>query len=575
MRYPEVVIDPSIVYTTKRGERYNIIENLGKQKQDYGKNITMVRIRFIDTGYEKDVMYTNAVHGKVSDPYFKDVLGIACKGELDTEFDQTIYNRWYGMLSRCYNKKDVNYNRYGAKGVTVCPEWLIFANFLRDFKNLPGYEQYASASMAERGSFHLDKDYLQLGVPTNQKVYSPSTCVIMHANKNFNLALNRVSVNSNFIKSYTGVKYIGEVYQAVYNDGNTETIIGYYVTDIAAANAYRYFCLDHNIPYDNELISSDILDRTVLPYYITNPRKEFLESLYQERMDTTLKENNITIGQHFTDKAGEEFEIIDISEPQRTTFLKAIATIRYLSTGYVTKVTTKAILNGLVNNNKLMPSVCGIGIIGTFERTWLSDKIYNMWYRLLQYLTTNYPDNPIAHIYEPWLIFTNFLKDVQYLEGYHKFFSAHVTYHQLGIYKNVMGIPKENWVFGPDVCYIAVNDEEDKCKFMYENENPMNALGVFDTGRSFKVAMMHPYTKQMIRNSFTNFDAAANMYNHLCNAFYGISPNILVPYMSYDECMKYKIEGHKKQFKSPYDVKPESEINREARCLSRYGMTFD
>jgi hypothetical protein len=27
------------------------------------------------------------------------------------------------MIARCYNKKSINYNRYGAKGITVCDEW--------------------------------------------------------------------------------------------------------------------------------------------------------------------------------------------------------------------------------------------------------------------------------------------------------------------------------------------------------------------------------------------------------------------------------------------------------------------
>lgn len=33
------------------------------------------------------------------------------------------YRAWRHMMNRCYNKKMQNYVRYGAKGVTVCPEW--------------------------------------------------------------------------------------------------------------------------------------------------------------------------------------------------------------------------------------------------------------------------------------------------------------------------------------------------------------------------------------------------------------------------------------------------------------------
>lgn len=574
MRYSEVVIDPSVVYTTKRGERYNIIENLGKQMQSYGKNVTMVRIRFIDTGYEKDVVYTRAVHGKVSDPYFKDVLGIACKGELDTEFDQNIYNRWYKMISRCYNENDSAYQYYGAKSVTVCPEWLVFANYLRDFKNLPGYNEFATANPEEKDLYHVDKDYLQSDLPHNQRVYSPSTCIIIPANKNSKL-VNSSNISPNFIKSYTGVTYLNGVYQASYDDGYIETIIGYYTTDTAAASAYMYFCLDHNIPYNTELLNTDIILRERLIYFTTKNQKEELRSTYENKMSNTLEDRNMVIGQQFFDRSGDPFVIIDISKPERTTYLRAIATIKYPSTGFITKVTTKAIMDGTINGNKFRPSVCGIGAIGVFERNWLSDKIYNMWYRLLQYLTTNYPDNPTAHIYEPWLLFTNFLENVQYLDGYHKFFSKTIANNRLGIYKNVMGIPKENWVFGPDVCYIASVDEEDKYKFMYENNDPNTAIGVNNINGNYKIRITNPYTGQEIRYTFDNFIAAANMYNYIYKAFYGFAPNNLVQYMDYNECMRHRLEGYKKPLYQFYYLIPESENNREARCLARYGMTFD
>ena len=35
-----------------------------------------------------------------------------------------IYNTYRGMKDRCYNKNNSAYKNYGAKGVTVCDEWL-------------------------------------------------------------------------------------------------------------------------------------------------------------------------------------------------------------------------------------------------------------------------------------------------------------------------------------------------------------------------------------------------------------------------------------------------------------------
>lgn len=48
-----------------------------------------------------------------------------------------LYSIWSNMKSRCYNKNKPDYCYYGAKGITVCDEWLTFEGF---FNNIPlGY----------------------------------------------------------------------------------------------------------------------------------------------------------------------------------------------------------------------------------------------------------------------------------------------------------------------------------------------------------------------------------------------------------------------------------------------------
>jgi hypothetical protein len=39
------------------------------------------------------------------------------------------YFRWRSMRSRCYFKSSPEFIRYGARGITVCDEWLDFATF--------------------------------------------------------------------------------------------------------------------------------------------------------------------------------------------------------------------------------------------------------------------------------------------------------------------------------------------------------------------------------------------------------------------------------------------------------------
>ena len=38
--------------------------------------------------------------------------------------DSRLYRIYYGMRTRCYNKDDISYDKYGARGITICDEWL-------------------------------------------------------------------------------------------------------------------------------------------------------------------------------------------------------------------------------------------------------------------------------------------------------------------------------------------------------------------------------------------------------------------------------------------------------------------
>lgn len=42
------------------------------------------------------------------------------------------YHSWRAMIRRCTKDTDKDYPRYGGKGVTVCPRWLEYANFVAD-----------------------------------------------------------------------------------------------------------------------------------------------------------------------------------------------------------------------------------------------------------------------------------------------------------------------------------------------------------------------------------------------------------------------------------------------------------
>lgn len=57
-------------------------------------------------------------------------------GEISIE-----YRTWSSMLSRCRNTKDPKYKNYGARGIQVCPEWLVsYPEFLADMGRRPSSE---------------------------------------------------------------------------------------------------------------------------------------------------------------------------------------------------------------------------------------------------------------------------------------------------------------------------------------------------------------------------------------------------------------------------------------------------
>lgn len=47
------------------------------------------------------------------------------------------YKVWGAMKARCTNPKNPQYKDYGGRGITVCPEWAKFENFIADMGKRP------------------------------------------------------------------------------------------------------------------------------------------------------------------------------------------------------------------------------------------------------------------------------------------------------------------------------------------------------------------------------------------------------------------------------------------------------
>ncbi len=77
-----------------------------------------------------------------------------------------LHGIWTAMKQRCYNKNTTAYKYYGAKGVTICNEWL------NDFNSF--YTWAISNDYIE--GLTIDKDRLSKKLGIIPATYSPKTC---------------------------------------------------------------------------------------------------------------------------------------------------------------------------------------------------------------------------------------------------------------------------------------------------------------------------------------------------------------------------------------------------------------
>lgn len=162
-------------YITNEGYEVEIVEYFNS------KNCTIK--------FKNGLILTNREFGKiklgiVKNPYHRRKLNIGYIGEgkykcrINKIYTRN-YQRWAGILERCYNEKDRS--RYPTyKDVTVCKEWHNFQVFAEWFEE--NWKPWMDSS------WHLDKDILVKG----NKIYSPETCCFVPQEIN-NLFVNNKS----------------------------------------------------------------------------------------------------------------------------------------------------------------------------------------------------------------------------------------------------------------------------------------------------------------------------------------------------------------------------------------------
>jgi thymidylate synthase len=140
------------VYTTLDYGSYIVLDSFNKGV----RNETHYKIQFIDTNsvknIRKDKLGTNII-----DPYRASKNGVACMGDYKKYNGlniEKLKNIWNGMISRCYNPSNDNYNYYGGKGVYVENRWLCFEYFLFDVTKIKNWE----SKLNNWDEYELDKD---------------------------------------------------------------------------------------------------------------------------------------------------------------------------------------------------------------------------------------------------------------------------------------------------------------------------------------------------------------------------------------------------------------------------------
>lgn len=198
-------------------------------------NNSNITIRFKDTGSKKKVRADYIATGKIKDNLYRSVYGVGVFGEgpYTKAKDRMAYNRWKGMLQRCYDEKYLT-EKPTYRGCFVCDEWKNFQTFTKWF-----YENYPN----DGKHYCLDKDLKFIG----NKEYRPDKCMFVSNEVNV-FTTSCTSARGNFMIGSAFEKDCGKFKAACSNPftGKQENL-GRYSSDYMAHVAWRKRKSEHCI----------------------------------------------------------------------------------------------------------------------------------------------------------------------------------------------------------------------------------------------------------------------------------------------------------------------------------------
>ena len=142
-----------------------------------------------------------------------------------------IYRIYYAIKQRCYNPNSDSYKDYGARGITVCDEWL---ESIVNFNNWAINNGY--------------NDRLEIDRKENDKGYSPDNCRWTDRfTQNQNTRRLRKTNNS----GYRGISYNKNVkkYSCNICVNNKKLRLGYFENAIDGAKVRDKYIIDNNLKH--------------------------------------------------------------------------------------------------------------------------------------------------------------------------------------------------------------------------------------------------------------------------------------------------------------------------------------
>lgn len=248
MQYDTLADMIGVIFTSNKYGPFQILKYFSVNSKGY-ITIKFMQPNMFGKNTIIDVLSVNLLRppfmSSIKDPYaFNDnyYYGFACTGLVLKQFKPGSrcreYEIWLFIIKKIFNENNKAYKNNGAKGISVYYNWRCYEYFLYDLPKIPNYDLWLN----NPGVYEFDKDMLQRGVPDNDKIYSPQTC--MFVKKSYNSL--EATLRKRYPLNWYGVVKTKTHFRTMCNN----YCIGAYTTYEAAANRHNHYLIER---YGNDV----------------------------------------------------------------------------------------------------------------------------------------------------------------------------------------------------------------------------------------------------------------------------------------------------------------------------------